>query len=145
MDSDETWWVSWLGDKNKPIKFQFRSESRSCLSQDTTCKLISLAEVCALPSVLLVNGVTNDGSSIMNLEVYRNKDKCVQEQRPKGFVFTRRTRTRRGRRKKTTKTTTSDISSCAVTSHPSWTIFVHDEKIVYLRNYNILNGITFKQ
>ena len=32
-----------------------------------------------------------------------NKDKCVQEQRPKGFAFTRRRRTRRGRRMKNKK------------------------------------------
>ena len=30
-DSDETWWVSWFGGRNKLIKFWFRSKSRSSL------------------------------------------------------------------------------------------------------------------
>ena len=74
-------------------------------------------------------------------EIKINKDKCVQEPRPKGFVFIRRrrTRTRRRRRKKQKTTTTSDISSRALMEP----IVVHDEKIVYLRNYNTLNGIIF--
>ena len=32
MDFDKTWWMSWLGDKNKPTRFWFRSASRSGLS-----------------------------------------------------------------------------------------------------------------
>ena len=32
MDYDKTWWMSWVGDKNKLIRFWFRSESRSSLS-----------------------------------------------------------------------------------------------------------------
>ena len=59
---------------------------------------------------------------------------------------TKKTRTNvsKSRVLKAMTTTTSDISSRAVTSRPSWTIFVHDEKIVYLRNYNTLSGIIFK-
>ena len=56
MDSDETWWMSLLGEKNKLIKFQFRSNLNPdpAHQSDTKRELISLVEVCALLSVALV-------------------------------------------------------------------------------------------
>ena len=60
-DSDKTWWKSWVGDNNKPIRFWLRYGCRSGLSaiqQATKCKMVSLMEVCTLPSAVLVLQVT---------------------------------------------------------------------------------------
>ena len=49
----QIWWMRWVGDKNKAIRFLFRSGCR-CSQWDTKRKLFSLAEVCTLRSALTV-------------------------------------------------------------------------------------------
>ena len=58
-----------------------------------------------------------------------------------------RTNVSKSRVLKAITTTTSDISSRALMEPIARAVMeapVHDEKIVYLRNYNTLNGIIFK-
>jgi len=56
MDYDKTWWMSWVGDKNKPIRFGLRSGCRSSNLWETKRKLFILAVVRArLHVVLIVN------------------------------------------------------------------------------------------
>ena len=50
----KTWWMSWVGDENKPIRFWLRSGFKYGPSVDTKRKLFSLAEVCPLPYAVLV-------------------------------------------------------------------------------------------
>ena len=52
MDYDKIWWMSWLDDKTKSIVFCFRSADPA-YQWDTKRKPFSLAEICALPSVIL--------------------------------------------------------------------------------------------
>ena len=58
--SDKTQWMILFGDKNKPFRFWFRSESRSELSWDTKCKLFTLVERCASPSAVRSTFVSDD-------------------------------------------------------------------------------------
>ena len=53
-DSDETWWMSWFRDEDKPIKFISHPNPDLNYQWDTKLKLISLVEVCSLPSALLI-------------------------------------------------------------------------------------------
>ena len=63
MDYDKTWWMSCLGDENKPIRFWCVTRTNGpdadpADQRDTKSKLFSLAEVCALPSAVLVTSAT---------------------------------------------------------------------------------------
>uniref|UniRef100_A0A8C4QXN3 Follistatin-like 5 n=1 Tax=Eptatretus burgeri TaxID=7764 RepID=A0A8C4QXN3_EPTBU len=58
MDYDKTWWMSWLDDKNKPIRFWFSSADPVYL-WDTKRYVFSLVEECALSSAVLVSHVFN--------------------------------------------------------------------------------------
>ena len=58
-DSDETQWMSQFGDENKLIRFWCVTKMNGpdvdpAYQCDTKRKLFSLAEVCALPSAILV-------------------------------------------------------------------------------------------
>jgi len=58
--NDKTWWMSWVGDKNKPITFWCVTRTNSpdaypANQWDTKHKLFSLAGLCArLISILVV-------------------------------------------------------------------------------------------
>ena len=59
MDYEKFWWISWVGDKNKPNEFScvtrtYDPDADLAYRCDPKRKLFSLAEVCALPSVVLV-------------------------------------------------------------------------------------------
>ena len=56
MYDDKTWWMSWLDDKNKRIRFWFRLADLAH-RWDTKRKLFSQAEGCTPPSAVVVEGL----------------------------------------------------------------------------------------
>ena len=58
-DYDKSWWMRWVGDKNKTIRFCCVTRTNGpdadlAYQWDTKRKLLSLAEVCTLLSFVLV-------------------------------------------------------------------------------------------
>ena len=61
MDLYETWWMSWVDNKDNPdsdlLNFGANPDSDMADQLDTKCKLLSMTEECSLPSAVSVSPV----------------------------------------------------------------------------------------